>query len=138
MPRIALVLLMLHIFVVPLHAAEKVEGYVYLRIFDAVTVLPSECIFDVSTVAHGASFVCAGGRVVVGNHAELGPDFLQYVRESAIGSLDKCGVSMVTFGKDGTHQVLVYNENDFLISSAPPEVLELFMEVLCSSQNTAG
>jgi hypothetical protein len=74
---------------------------------------------------------------VVGNYAELGPDFLHYVQENVIGSVDRCGLSMVTFGKDGASPVFVYNKLEFLISTAPPEVLEQFMAVLCSSRNTA-
>lgn len=137
MLKTAVILLMLHIFVAPLQAADRAEGYVYLRIFGDVSVLPSGCVFDVSTIAHGASFVCERGRVVVGNYAELGPDFLHYVQENVIGSVDRCGLSMVTFGKDGASPVFVYNKLEFLISTAPPEVLEQFMAVLCSSRNTA-
>jgi hypothetical protein len=134
MLRTATILMMLHILAGPLQAADNVGGYVYLRIFGAVTVLPTECAFDVSTIAHGASFVCERGRVIVGDYRELGPDFHQYVQGHLIGKVERCGVSMVTFGKDNAHSVLVYDKNEFLISTVSPEILELFMMVLCTSR----
>lgn len=134
--RIATILMMSHILAASLHAADSVEKYIYLRIFGAVTVLPTECVFDVSTISHGASFLCESGRVIVGDYRELGPDFQQYVQENLIGKVDRCGVSMMTFGKKNSPSVLVYDKKEYLISTASPEILELFMMVLCTSRTT--
>ena len=109
----------------------------YIRVFGGMLVLPSGYAFDMAsyTNRNGASFlryVRPGGRVVVGAHSDLKPDFWEWVRRTRTTETEQCGAKVIRLIDRGHFATLLHNGEEYVFFAGVPEADVAFaLTTLC-------
>lgn len=115
---------------------EGTDKYIYVHIFDGVTVIPSRYSFDARNISSGIRFLDENSSVVMGELSDVSRESYEYLFSDANKTPSSCGLDKYSWVKEGIKSVTIKGETSFIwFAAMPDDDVETSLKVLCESKN---